>query len=480
MTYYLFHSGQSSAVRLARREPRVVAVRQPPAAGPDDVVIRFGQTNDAPPGFWTANRSEGIMLTRDRPRMLRVLQTSGVRAGGALRPPGRAPQMIRHYQVPVFNLRALSCFRTESKHVWLGGRITEIVDNFTELTGDYDEQARKVCMLAIRAVHALGLEFALVSLGVNAQGRPVVQDIAPAPRLKGRLLELYGGALKEYLDLLELVRTGEHGAPLLGTDLEFMLSSRQNKLVLASRYFSPKGKVGCDDRTFRGDASQRPLAELRPDPARTPEELCDHIEQTLLQASAALSGEYPRLVAGSAPYPCFPIGGHIHFSLQPFTARFVNLLDVYVGLPLMLIEDPLTAARRRPRYGFLGDVRHKGYGGFEYRTPASFLVDPDITFGALALAYVTAVHQHSLPYLPLHREENAQAFYRNDRDHLLSMAEDVHTEIRRTSSYARYRDAIDPIFDMIRNDEVWDESVDIRIAWGVPLRVPRRRSKSAS
>ncbi len=473
MTYYLLHNGQPSAQRLARRAGDVVPVRELRTVSRDDVVIHYGNATEVSGGLWEANRPEGIRLTQSRPLMLKALAAVGVRAGNR-------PQLARHYQVPVFNLQAIGCFRTESKNVWLNKRLNEVVDSFSEISGDLDEQARRVSLMAVRAVHALGLEFALVTLGVNPHGRIFVLDVAPAPVLKGRLLELFRAGLVNYMEAMENSQA-DRSALLLGTDLEFMLKGRRGKLVLASHYFPSKGKIGCDDRTYAGDRTKRPLAEIRPDPAATPEEVCRNIADALAQAVRMNGAPYPEWLAGSAPFERFPIGGHVHFSGLPYTARLVNLLDVYVGLPLMLIEDPVSAGRRRPKYGFLGDIRHKSHGGFEYRTPASFLVDPDIALGTLSLAYIVALYHGQLPYLPLHSGDHVRAFYENDRERLLTLVTRVHEHVRRTPAYARYQGPIELIFSMIHNDEVWDESVDVRKSWDVQAKPQSgRRRKTAS
>lgn len=481
MTYYLLHSGQGSAERLARRVSHLVAIRDIRQVGPEDIVIRYGNVRDADAGWWTLNRRQAVRYAERPGQMYKILRRSGVRiprqtAEGSPSQVARL-QLVRNYRVPVFSLKALACFRTEGKTVWLHQRVNQVQDAFTEVPVDSDEQARKVCLLAVRAVHALGLECGLVSIGIGPQGVAWVLDVAPSPVLRGRMLDIYATGVTDYMERQDRQRTGGDSNLLLGTDLEFMFKTRQGKMMLASKYFPKQGTVGCDARTFAGDRDKRPLAEVRPAPARTPEELCKNIETALTEAGKMARYAQPQWVAGSAPFDRFPIGGHIHFSGLPYTGRIVQLLDVYVGLPMMLIEDPISAARRRPRYGFLGDIRHKGYGGFEYRTPSSFLVDPDIALGALALAYTVAVHHQQLPYLPLHTAENSKAFYRTDRDQLLVMALEAREHLSRTPTYARYRDVIDPIFDMVVQDEVWDESVDIRTAWGVPLESPRQTKK---
>ncbi|MCY0876404.1 MAG: hypothetical protein OWT28_09060 [Firmicutes bacterium] len=480
MTYYLLHSGQGSAERLARRVPRLVAIRDIRPVGPDDIVIRYGNVREADAGWWTLNRRQAVRYAENPGQLHKILRRSGVRSprqkGEGNLSQAAKLQLVRHYRIPVFSLKALACFRTEGKTVWLHQRVNQVQDAFSEVAVDTDEQARKVCLLAVRAVHALGLECGLVSIGIGPQGAAWVLDVAPSPVLRGRMLEVYAAGVVDYMEKQDRQRAGADPNMQLGTDLEFMLKTRQDKMMLASKFFPKQGTVGCDARTFGGDRNKRPLAELRPAPGRTPEELCRNIENGLQEAAKLARHEYPKWVAGSAPFERFPIGGHIHFSGLPYTGRLVSLLDVYVGLPLMLIEDPVSASRRRPRYGFLGDIRHKAWG-FEYRTPSSFLVDPDLAQGALALAYVVAMHHAQLPYLPLHTAENSKAFYRTDRDQLLSMALEVREQLSRTASYARYREVIDPIFDMIVHDEVWDESVDVRTAWGIPLEMPREKKR---
>ena len=65
------------------------------------------------------------------------------------------------------------------------------------------------------------------------------------------------------------------------------------------------------------------------------------------------------------------------------TSRLLRVLDNYLALPFILIEDQNTKLRR-PRYGFLGDFRRKTHGGFEYRTLPSWIVSPRITKGVIA------------------------------------------------------------------------------------------------
>ncbi len=479
MTLYLLHNGQPSARRLARRVPTLQSITSIQSVLRDDVVIRYGNEKEPDAGFWTMNRRDALILSNDRSSFLDAVHRAGVRTPKMF--PVKEVQWTRHYRVAVFNLQVIACFRTEEKVIWLHRRIHQILDSFEEVNPDLDEQTRRISFLACRAVHALGLEMGLVSIGITPHGKFGVIDVSATPVLTGRLLDVYSRAVADYARQLDrFMAPALDQSLLIGSDLEFMMKSRKQRIVLASRYFTPQGRIGCDARSLNGDKAKRPLAELRPEPASSPERLCQNIDQLLRQAATVAKWKYPTWIAGSSPFDHFSLGGHIHFSGLPYSGRLVNLLDVYVGLPLMLIEDPLTSKRRRPKYGFLGDIRHKSYGGFEYRTPGSFLLDPGIALGAFALALVVAKHHHTLSYLPLHTPDNMRAFYTNDRDRLLSMAESVYRNISQTATYQQYKDAIDPLFMMIRNDEVWDESIDIRTAWGINVFENRKRNRTVA
>ncbi|MCL6445379.1 MAG: hypothetical protein K6T83_18285, partial [Alicyclobacillus sp.] len=221
-----------------------------------------------------------------------------------------------------------------------------------------------------------------------------------------------------------------------------------------------------------------PLVELRPDPDSSPIGLLSNLRNALAEGAAAVNRRQVEWRAGSMPFRPYSTGGHIHFSNVPFSSRLVWALDNYVGLPLMMVEDRATAELRRPRYGFLGDVRHKSHGGFEYRTPASFVVDMDVTAAALCLAYLAAMHHRDLPVYDLSDPSVQTAFYRGQTDALLPLVERNFDALRKLSAYERYRDYIDPLEQMIRDGRTWDESVDVRMVWGVPLE--RRQQQSSA
>ncbi|HEU4965390.1 MAG TPA: hypothetical protein VFV52_16305 [Bacilli bacterium] len=485
MGYLLLHSNQPSAKRLLQRVEECTGVDSPIRASRDDVVIRWGNVDgDDSQAAWTLNPRQAILNTRNRSRMLRVLKQNGVYspsvssadewrsdlARDVQLDSQKRVRIARHYRVPIFDMQPLSLFKAEEPDIWLDqGNGTR--KKFAEVEFDEDVYATRAVRLALRAIHALGLDFGLVSVGITARDRTIVLDVTPQPRLRGRMLELFEEAVDSFVirDREEermFREEGRNSVPFqMGTDLEFMLRSPRGKLVLASRYLPRKGRVGCDDRSINLDQKRFPLAELRPYPATTPEGLLHNIKDALVEADTLIKSQKVQWLAGSMPFSPYSIGGHLHFSDLGFSSRLVKAFDNYLGFPLMMIEDSHTATKRRPKYGFLGDVRFKTHGGFEYRTPASFLVSPEVTEAVLALAYVIAIHHRQLTADLFTHPRTQRYFYKSDKAALREDFELVWAQLERTSTYRRYQDSLKIIPQMVRKGVSWNEAVDIRREW---------------
>ncbi|RIE04756.1 hypothetical protein D3H35_04555 [Cohnella faecalis] len=256
----------------------------------------------------------------------------------------------------------------------------------------------------------------------------------------------------------------------LGADPEFVLLSPEGKVVPASRYFPPDGAAGCDSVVVRG-VRRWPLAELRPEPAAEPDALAADVRRLLATAARMTSGEPLSWLAGGAPVRGLPLGGHIHLSGAALTGERLRALDNAVALPLRLLEPP-SAESRRPRYGSLGDFRKQPHGGFEYRTPPSWLVSRLVARGVMALSKVAAEHARELSaFRPLDEEAVREAFYGGDREVLSAACERVYAGIVRTSGYRSYAALIDPLFDAIRDRRTWNETDDFRRKWGIVVKL---------
>lgn len=473
MTYYLLHTGQPSAKRLLKRVADLREYKSAADVKSEDVVIRFGESFEVdPPQGRVLNPRNAIERAKGRQSMMLFLRRMGVRTLPK-NPSSQGIHITRHYRFPFYDLRGLTCFRSDSGPAWMNQRIQRIQDNFREVALDDDKVTTRAMYSAVRALHTLGLDNGLVSIAMGQKGVLYVVDVTPNPVFKGRLLDLFANAVERHMvDDAELAKNGV-GPFLMGTDVEVMLkNANSGKMVLASQFFSRKGKIGCDDRSVQFDGKRLPLLELRPDADSNPLALIANLKRLMAEASATINRRGVEWRAGSMPFKPYSIGGHIHFSGVPFTGQLVRALDNYVGLPLMVVEDQRTAVSRRKRYGFYGDIRHKDYGGFEYRTPGSFLVSPEITAAAICLAYIVAVHHRELPVFDIYDRNLQESFFKGQAAALAPIAERNLSLLSRMSTYARYREQIEPLVTMIRSGTVWDETKDVRAAWGIPLVKP--------
>lgn len=475
LAYYVLHAGQPSARRLIGRVANLRNYQSASSVGGTDVVIRYGPTNESDPGAGTTlNPQTAVARTLSRPAMGRFLRRVGVRFTIAQNATGTTdePRFARQYRIPFFDMLPLACFRSDSSDAWINNRIQRVQPSFREVSMDEEKVTIRVMNLASRTLHALGLDFGLVSVGMTQKGILHVLDVTASPVLEGRLLDIYANAVESFISREERLARTVPTSVTLGTDLEVMLRGATGKMVLASQFFTRQGRVGCDDRSIQFDGKRLPLMELRPDPDSSPLGLYNKLREVMQEAVYSINRSKVEWRAGSMPFRPYCTGGHIHFSGIPFSHQFVKALDNYVGLPLMMVENKSTAILRRPRYGFLGDVRQKNYGGFEYRTPASFVVSPDVTMAAFCLAYLTALHYRDLPITDLCEPHLQHAFYKGNGDTLRPIVERNIFALRRLPSYSRYQEYLDPFFDLLFTGWSWNENVDIRVAWGLPFEKP--------
>jgi hypothetical protein len=172
-------------------------------------------------------------------------------------------------------------------------------------------------------------------------------------------------------------------------------------------------------------------------------------------------------LAGGHPLKGFPIGGHIHFSQIPLTSRFIRALDNYLTLPLFLMESPASLTRRS-KYGFLGDVREQFHGGFEYRTPPSWLVRPRVAKGILSLSKVLTLDYKNLIWMPTLNKDVQFSFYKGKKEEVYSIVELIWNELRQCCpSYANYQKELDQFYELIESGYEWNEFDDIRRWWQI-------------
>ncbi len=479
-------AGEWKELALAARIP---VLRTLADAGPDDCVIVAGERRGvkagnsvktarsdeagtaAAPGAssvspWLMNDAASDMTALTSLELERRLRREGVSAtigesGGAMT-----------LNVAVWGLNALEMRRTAA-----GGAMVNVVkykagDAWQTPISDEHALWKPAERLAVRAIYALGLDFGQVQLRVSDRGRLAVIGIDPrrlsllAPEGKRKWREAAGAFAEEWAR----ETTGAGPRTLLGADPEFVLLSSAGRVVPASRYFPLDGEAGCDSVRVRGEKIW-PLVELRPRPSPEPAQLTAALHGLMRKAAGRTAGTGLKWRAGALPVQGLPLGGHVHVSGAALHGERLRALDNAVALPLRLLE-PQGAGSRRPRYGALGDVRRQPHGGFEYRTPPSWLVSPRLALGVFALAKVAVEHSRELASRgrPLDEERVREAFYAGDRETLLAAVGRMRRSLAGTTGYGTYREAIDFVFDAIGRGRSWDENADIRAKWRIPVR----------
>jgi hypothetical protein len=492
---FFLHGGEAGALQLLPLL-NMPGGRKLPEGALYDAVIRWGAAAPEPESVPVVfNRILPVLRSLKPKAAGELLAVSGVKTGGgqaekresdrrndrlgdgnrpsripAAKDSPRGPDAwVYEFAVPVFNLEALAVWEKRRSLPGAGNLVRNDALAYREVPADGSFHARRAAKEAVRAVYALGLDYALVRLAVTASGDTLVTVVDPAPVAKTRLEELcvtrLADAMNRFADeTLEVA----HDAFLLGADPEFVLVGPGGKVVSASRFMERQGSVGSDAVILRGQRVILPLCELRPDPSPEPAGLVRNLRRTMKAAAERIGDASLAWRSGGMPVQGLPLGGHIHFSGVPLTGAIVRALDNYAALPLMLLEGE-SSRRRRPRYGRLGDVRRKRHGGFEYRPLPSWLATPELAAGVLALARVIALHWRELTRDPLQHPDTRRLFYRGEPARLVAVARSQWADLEPLPAYAEHRRELDALKEAIFGEQPLDISADFRAAWDIRL-----------
>ncbi len=402
----------------------------------------------------TINHPQAIKRCTDPDNILSVMKLNRVHAG----PEDREASKI--YEALLFDMKIIFI---RQKVLGKGGGKTKYMR---------ENQKSRVAEIAKRALLLSGLDLAVIKIQLNSRKRLQVIGVDPCPDLRDK-------DISSLIDELDKIYDCKKREVKLGADPEFMIiNNRTGKLVSASHFFPVQGIVGCDNIRLP-NRQQRPVAELRPKPEKSPLQLIGNLRYALTRANSMAPYKNVKWVAGSQPVAGYSIGGHIHFSNVNLNAALLRALDNYVGLLVFMIEKPHTAARRRKKYGFLGDYREKDYGGFEYRTPGSWLMSQRIATAVICLAKIVASNYLQLQNNYLNIAEAQQAFYTGDRDYFMKDFENIWKDLEYTKLFDKYAEEIGIIYWMIKNDIQWDEKMDIRKGWNITGGSKRNNSRAA-
>ena len=406
------------------------------------------------------NEDSHVQKTKNPLICNRILRMHGI-------PVHTNQQVLREYLVAVFQTKVLTVYCSKQQGAWLAEKKKKRNAYRRVSQQDKSREVRKIKEWAIRALYALGLDYGLIRLTVGPNRKYFVQQVICDPELNTEMKQGFVKAVREYVNECVNIPTITWSQVVLGADPEFIMEGRSGNLLIASRYFPVKGRVGCDAIWMNQNRAQKPLVEIRPEPTSDPRALTINIYKGLLYA-AKKTGRVPaKWLAGALPHHAFPLGGHIHFSGIHPNFKLLRALDNYLALLLAIVEDP-QGIGRRPKYGFLGDFRYQNHGGFEYRTLPSWLISPTLTKGVFVVAKLIAIHYRHLNYFPFDQEEVQEAYYRGNKEVLAKWLPVLWSELKKCLYYERHKKYLDNFYKYLTSGSTWNESQDIRKAWKLP------------
>lgn len=424
------------------------------------IVLEAPNTNQMSESMYILNDEKQVERIRDPKAKNEILRLHGI-------PVASQGHLLREYVISIFQTRALAIYRSVGQNAWLAQSKKQKRLQYQRVSlTDKGKEVRKVQTMAIRAIYALGLDYGVVRCGVGAGRKLTILQVNPGPKLNNEMERGFIQSIRQYAKRLSQPKVPLNQV-VLGADPEFIMQSPKGHLLIASNYFPIHGRVGCDAIWLGQNHSHKPLVEVRPEPTSDPRTLVVRIYQGLIQAAKKMGNTPAKWLAGAMPYNGFPLGGHIHFSgIQP-NFKLLRALDNYLSLLLVIVED-VKGKGRRPKYGFLGDFRYQDHGGFEYRTPPSWLISPTLTKGILVTAKLIAANYPYLCNNPLSDLEMQQAYYSGNKSVISKWLERLWADMVNLEDYHKYETYLNPFYRYLQAGIPWDETQDFRKYWKIP------------
>lgn len=410
-------------------------------------VFRWGSHAGADGDQWVVNAAQAVVNARQE--LTTILRLNDIAANPSLEP---------RWRVYVFDLRTVGVMQR------VGGR-------WRHVGGWTSTPIMKLRETARKAIYALGLHFGAVDL-VSGGKEGIVVRVRPDPPLDKRLARRFAQAMQTYIAATkESIAASLGWTPgpevVLGADPEFILRNRRTgRTVSAARFFPRWGVVGLDRVCFkRNGVLIYPLAEVRPPPSPDPLELVENLRRAIAKAASVVRGRRISFEAGGTALRSFSIGGHIHFSNVRLSTDLLRALDNYLALPVLLLENPVSSRLRRPRYGYLGDWRPQPHGGFEYRTPGSWVVSPQYAAAVLCLAKAIAQDYPLFRRNVFLSSANQRAFYAADKRILRPRFFTIWRDLQKSSVAREFWRHLELFYRMVSEERRWNERVDIKKQW---------------
>lgn len=467
MSLFVLHGGEQDITFLLEKIPFQSGERVPKDwKGP---IFRWGTYANDPSEenkmLRVLNPIRSVIRSANSHSRLETLRLNGIRSSDL--DTNKTESKFSHlFVVAVFHLTVLSLHASQyNGYLLLNGQDKrDHYQKLEEVTLPAKTfHAQRAIRQSIRSVYALGLDFALVTIGVTPKGSTQVIAVDPCPNLTDHLSANLSVQLIEYEREWKQEDQRKTGV-MLGADPEFVLQSPNGRIVPASQFFEPEGVVGSDAIMSHNGVQLRPLAELRPAPSKDPHQLTEYIRLAMLQANRKINQTELAWLAGGRPVPGLSLGGHIHFSGMWLSSFFLRVLDNYMALPLSLLESD-QSRMRRPRYGALGDFRRKPHGGFEYRTPVSWIGTPERALGVLCLAKVLANHYKELDQFPLQHIDCLRQFYEGQTKIVVQVIKDLWSQLENTLTYKHFCEPLEKLKQDCISQNQWNDQQDIRPFW---------------
>ena len=287
-------------------------------------------------------------------------------------------------------------------------------------------------------------------------------------------------------------------AVTIGADPEFVLINDQGIAQFAQTVFQKK----IYDKTDKLGHDQ-PCAEVRPDPSKSVDGLILNISKILNDKT--LNSKIIDLGwVGGASYKHpsqnyrYCIGGHLHFGLPDIPGhnwgndydsmamrrQLIRILDELIALPLVRIDTPY-AAERRKKFGKFGDLKENSYK-VEYRVLSGlWLVHPHIAKAVLSAA--KAVVEESWKRLEdknykksfmssdkilksfecQNREKIREIINNSSRiDVSVDMVKKVHKTLKNMSTYLEYSEGIDEFISLCSSKNlILEKQLNLKRGW---------------